>query len=129
LTETRATFFRIMLQLFIDKDSDPARAKLRAVIEAQTAYERSRVARSCFVHFLAMAGIVIWIDAIWPDALAPDLQLFSLVVFGGALFPAVRTAIEESVLRRRYEYWLKAQGSLAEVQRETAKACLRWSRC
>ena len=103
-----------MLQLSIDKIGDPERASLRSLIEAQVAYERGRAARSCFVHFLAAAGVVIWIDAIWPDVLAPDLHIFLLVGFGGALFAAVRTAIEESARRRRYEYWLKAQGSLLE---------------
>jgi len=107
-----------MLQLSIDKNGDPERAKLRAVIEAQAAYERGRAARSCFVHFLAAAGIVIWIDAIWSDVLAPDLHIFFLVVFGGTLFAAVRTAIEEGVRRRRYEGCIKAQGSLFEDQRD-----------
>lgn len=107
-----------MLQLSIDKKGDPERAKLRAVIEAQAAYERGRAARSCFVHFLAAAGIVIWIDAIWPSMLALDLHIFFLVVFGGTLFAAVWTAIEENVRRRRYEGCIKAQGSLFEDERE-----------
>lgn len=107
-----------MLQLSMDKNGDPERAGLQSLIEAELAYERGRAARSCFVHFLAAAGVVVWIDAIWPDVLAPDLQLFFLVVFGGALFAAVRTAIEEGVRRRRYECYLKAQGSLLEDQHE-----------
>ena len=107
-----------MLQLSMDKNRDPERAGLQSLIEAQVAYERGRVARSCFVHFLAAAGVAIWIDAIWPDVFAPDLHLVLLVVFGGALFAAVRTAVEESVRRRKYEHCLKAQGSQLEDQCE-----------
>jgi len=107
-----------MLHLSVDRDGDPERESLRSLLEAQIAYERGRAARSCFVHFLAAAGVVIWIDAIWPDALAPNLHLWSLVVFGAALFAAVRTGIEESVCRRKYECCLKAQGAQLEDQRE-----------
>ncbi|GEM_PF-3340954 len=114
-----------MLELFIDKHGDPERATLRAVIEAQAAYERGRAARSCMVHLLAAAGVVIWIEAIWPDLLDAELRLLSLVLFGGALFAALRTVIEEKVRRRRFEDCLKARECWPADQRAAPRSGLR----
>jgi hypothetical protein len=96
-----------MLQFTIDKNRDPDRAKLRSVLEAQLACERMRAARSLIAHLLAVTGVVLWLSAMWPDLLSPQVRLFSLMVFGVALFLLLRVLIEEFAWRVKLKRCLK----------------------
>ena len=80
---------------------DPDRSKLRAVLEAQFAYERMATARSWFAHLLAVLGVVLWLEAIWPAFLPPGIRFFALTLFGGVLFLTLPTAIAEFVSQRK----------------------------
>lgn len=83
--------------------------KLRRVLEAQLVYERMSTARSHFVHFLAVVGVVIWLEAIWPDLLPPEVRLFTLVLWGGILVVTLCAVVEEYVSFRRLRRYTAAK--------------------
>jgi hypothetical protein len=99
----------VILQFTIDKDNDPDRSELRAILQAQLAYERMRAARSWFIHLLAVVGIGIWLEAIWPDLVSAEVRFFTLAVFGAILFLTIRTVIEEVVSRRRLKRYVASK--------------------
>jgi hypothetical protein len=99
----------VILQFTIDKDNDPDRSKLRAILQAQLAYERMRAARSWFIHLLALVGVIIWLEELWPDLVPADVRFFTLAVFGGILFLSIRTTIEEVVSRRRLTRYIASK--------------------
>jgi hypothetical protein len=108
----------VILQFTIDKDNDPDRSKLRAILQAQFACERMRAARSWFIHLLAVVGVIIWLEELWPDLVPVDVRIFTLAVFGGILFLSIRAAIEEVVSRRTLTRYV---ASKKEVTKDTAQ--------
>jgi hypothetical protein len=90
----------------IDKTRDPDVETLRSVLAAQFVHERMRATRSWFIHLLAVAGVIIWLETIWPDLVPADIRVFTLAVFGGILFLSIRAAIEEVVSRRRLKRYV-----------------------
>jgi hypothetical protein len=99
----------IIFEFKINKAADPDRSKLRAVLEAQFAYERMATARSWFAHLLAVLGVVLWLEAIWPAFLPPGIRFFALTLFGGVLFLTLPTAIAEFVSQRKLKRSLGAK--------------------
>jgi hypothetical protein len=74
-------------------------------------------ARSWFVHLLAIVGVVIWLEEIWPDMLPPDIRFFTLAIFGGILFLALRVVIEELTWRVRLKRCLRANEGVKPTDR------------
>jgi hypothetical protein len=90
-----------IFEFIVDRDRDPDGSKLRALLEAQFAYERMRAGRSFCVHILAILGVAVWSDALWPDLLPTEARLFALFLWGGILLLALWCAIQEQVSLRR----------------------------
>lgn len=110
-TESRRVLMRsaFILKFRINEAADPDRSKLRAVLEAEFAYERMATARAWFAHLLAVLGVVFWLAAIWPEFLPPGIRIFGLALFGGVLFLTLRAGIAEFVSQRKLKRCLDTE--------------------
>jgi hypothetical protein len=102
-----------ILEVRINQQVDPDRSQLRNVLEAQFACERMSSARSMLAHLLAIAGVIIWLEAIWPGLVPEETRFLILVLWGSLLFVTLWVAVEEFVLWHKLTGYLARKGGVS----------------
>lgn len=90
-----------MLQFTIDNELDPKSASVRRLLEAHVTYQHMNAAKRFSLHLLAFVGVVVWIGALWPGLLPAKLLEYALALWGGLLFIATLSSIEEWIWQRK----------------------------
>jgi hypothetical protein len=90
-----------MLQFTLNRELDVDDTSVRRLLEAHLLYIRMGAAKRFSLHLLALVGVVVWIGAMWPALLPAKLMEYALALWGGLLFIAVLTSVEEWIWQRK----------------------------
>jgi hypothetical protein len=86
---------------FITVPTAGDRARLDAVLRADSERERARGVRNLLVAFLAALGVPLWVLAVWPHAASGSVRSLEITAFGFALAGLLGAAAWEWACSRR----------------------------